>query len=96
MTKKKELLCDDNLRHAEYYNLQSTFDDLYARSKSGEVFTNLMELVLSRENIMLAYRNIKANTGSKTAGTDKLIISDIAKLSPDEVVQKVCYIPESV
>lgn len=92
MTKKKELLCDDNLRHAEYYDLQSKFDELYARSKSGEVFTNLMGLILSRENIMLAYRNIKANTGSKTAGTDKLTISDIAKLSPDEVVQRVCYI----
>ena len=92
MTKKRKLLCDDNLRHAEYYDLQDTFDDLYARSKSGEVFTDLMNLILSRENILLAYRNIKTNTGSKTAGTDKLTISDIEKISPDEVVQKVCYI----
>lgn len=93
MTKKKKtLLCDDNLRHAEYYNLQESFDNLYARSKSGEVFTDLMSLILSRENILLAYRNIKTNTGSKTAGTDKLKISDIAKLSAEEVIQRVRFI----
>lgn len=93
MTKKKKtLLCDDNLRHAEYYNLLESFDNLYARSKSGEVFTDLMSLILSRENILLAYRNIKTNTGSKTAGTDKLKISDIAKLSAEEVIQRVRFI----
>ena len=26
---------------------------------------------VSTENILLAYRNVKNNTGSKTAGTDK-------------------------
>lgn len=92
MIKKKILLCDDNLRHAEYYNLQNTFDTLYAKSKSGEVFTDLISLILSQDNILLAYRNIKSNTGSKTAGTDKLTISDIGKLSAEEVVQKVQFI----
>ena len=47
-----------------------------------------MPLVLSRENILLAYRNIKNNT----AGTDKLTIVDIGKLTPEEVVDKVRYI----
>ena len=46
---------------------------------------------LKRENILLAYRNIKTNTGSKTAGTDQLTIGDIGKLSPDEVVNNVRY-----
>jgi len=41
---------------------------------------------------LLAYRNIKSNIGSKTAGTDKLTISDIGKLSAEEVVQKVKFI----
>ena len=76
--KKEKLLCVDNLRHAEYYEMQGVFDDLYARSKCGEEFTNLMSLILSRENILLAYRNIKTNAGSKTAGTDGLTI-DYAK-----------------
>lgn len=94
MTKKnnKKLLSEDNLRHTEYYGLQSVFDELYTRSQNGEVFTDLMSTVLNRENILLAYRNIKANTGSKTAGTDKLTIGDVGRLTPDEVVQKVNYI----
>ena len=34
----------DNLRHTEYYGMQEIFDDLYARAKGGEYFTDLMEL----------------------------------------------------
>ena len=71
---------------------ENIYNELYERAKNGEHFTNLMPLVLSRENILLAYRNIKNNTGSKTAGTDKLIIADIGKLSPEEVTAKVRYI----
>ena len=63
MTKKKEkqLLCEDNLRHNEYYGMQSTIDNLYQASANGEVFTDLMSVILQRENILLAYRNIKKN-----------------------------------
>ena len=68
------------------------YNDLYDRAKNGEHFTNLMPLVLSRENILLAYMNIKNNTGSNTAGTDKLTIAVIGKLSPEEVTAKVRYI----
>ena len=79
----------DTLRHAEYYGMLQTFDDLYAKSKSGEKFPNLMELILSQDNIMLAYRNIKSNTGSYTAGTDHQNIGDIGKLPPSVVIEKV-------
>ena len=94
MTKKKEkqLLCEDNLRHNEYYGMQSTIDNLYQASANGEVFTDLMSVILQRENILLAYRNIKKNTGSKTSGTDNLTIKDIGKCTPDEVVEKVRFI----
>ena len=96
MTKenKKKLLSEESLRHNEYYGMQGVFDKLYAQSKNGEVFENLMPKILSRENILLAYRNIKANTGSKTAGTDGLTIGDIGRLPPDEVVTKVRFIVE--
>ena len=87
--KQEKPLCVEALRHSEYYGMQAVFDDLYARSKNGEKFTDLMELILSRDNILLAYRNIKANDGSRTPGTDNLTISDIGKLAPDEVVDKV-------
>lgn len=87
--KEKNLLCDENLRHAEYYDQQKVQDELYAKSKAGEVFTDLMPLILSRENILLAYRTIKTNTGSNTPGTDGLTIKNIERLTPDEVVEKV-------
>ena len=79
----------ESLRHAEYYGMQRTFDELYARSQAGEVFDNLMELILSKDNIMLAYRNIKSNPGSATPGTDRLRITDIGRLPADEVVARV-------
>ena len=89
---KNETLCVEDLRHAEYYEMQNTFDDLYAKSKNGDIFIHLMDIILSRENILLAYRNIKANAGSKTAGTDGTIIKDIGKLPAETVVKKVRYI----
>lgn len=58
------------LRNNEYYNLQETFDNLYAKSKQNYIFTKLMELITSKENIQLAYRNLKKNNGSYTAGVD--------------------------
>ena len=91
-TQKNKLLCVDDLRHAEYYQMQDVFDELYAKSKSGEIFTDLMSLILSRENILLAYRNIKTNSGSKTRGTDNVVIDDIGRLSTDEYVEKLRFI----
>lgn len=88
----KKMLCVDDLRHAEYYEMQKVFDDLYARSEKGEIFTNLLELILLRENILLAYRNIKTNAGSNTPGTDNVTIADIGRFSPEEVVEKVRFI----
>ena len=82
--KQKKQLCVDDLRHAEYYGMQEVFDKLYSQRKKGRCFTDLMGIILSRENILLAYRNIKTNTGSRTPGTDKLTIKDIGSLTPDE------------
>ena len=84
--------CDKKCRHAEYYDMQGTFDELYEKGTNNGVFTNLMPLVTRRENILLAYRNIRANKGSMTAGTDGLTIKDVEKLTPEEVVDKVRYI----
>ncbi len=81
MTKTKKL------RHSEYYDLQDCFDNLYAKSKQGDVFTNLMEIISSEENIRLAYRNIKRNSGSHTSGVDKLSIKDIERLSAEKLVE---------
>lgn len=83
MTKQKKL------RHLEYYDLQETFDNLYAQSKQNRIFTNLMELISSEENIRLAYRNIKRNAGSITSGIDGKTIKDIEKLSAEKLVEMI-------
>ena len=43
------------MRHAEYYDMQETFDELYAKSKSGEVFGHLIDIITAPENIKLAF-----------------------------------------
>lgn len=86
---KQESVIIDDLRHAEYYDMQDTFDALYEKSKANIPFDNLMDIILSEQNILLAYRNIKQNAGSYTPGTDNLTIRNIAQLSSDEVVDTV-------
>lgn len=76
-------------RNAEYYDMQRTQDDLYKRSLNSENFIKLMEIVQSDENIMLAYRNIKRNSGSQTPGTDGKTIRDLEELSPEQITQHV-------
>ena len=75
------------IRNSEYYDMQKTFDRLYADSRKGKVFNHLMETIESEENIKLAYRTIKKNTGSNTAGVDKRTIKSLAKLSEKDYVR---------
>ncbi len=79
----------DNIRHNEYYDMQETFDELYDKSGKGESFESLMPIILSSENILLAYRNIKSNHGSITPGTDGISITDLKILSSEEIVSNV-------
>lgn len=79
----------EKLRHLEYYGLQEILDKLYAESKIGRIFKNLMAIIRSEENIKLAYRNIKKNTGSNTKGTDKLTIKEIAKIPEQKYIEVV-------
>jgi len=69
--------------------MQSILDGLYQQSRNGDNFYKLIELMKKDENIRLAYRNIKRNMGSLTAGTDGMTINDIKVLSTDEVIEKV-------
>ena len=78
-----------SLRHAEYYDMTDTFDELYQRSKTGSVFTHLIPIIASKENIKLAYRNIKRNHGSNTSGVDRTTITDIEKMAEDEFIRAV-------
>lgn len=88
MTKKKPKK-KARLRNAEYYDLQNTLDKLYAKSKNNCCFRNLMQYVASEENIKLAYRNIKKNKGSKTAGADDKTIEDLNKWSISNLISHI-------
>ncbi len=77
------------LRNNEYYDMQSIFDELYKQSKDGKQFKNLIKTITSKENILLAYRNIKKNDGSHTKGTNHKTINDIAGESEDEIIEYV-------
>ncbi len=77
------------IRHSEYYDMVNTFDRLYSDSKNGNNFYNLIELMSNEQNIRIAYRNIKRNKGSKTAGVDGLTIQDVERLQVEEVIEQV-------
>ena len=95
------MLKKDKLRYNEYYDMQHIYDELYAQSKNGNNFYKLLEIIGSEQNICLAYRNLKTNNGSKTAGTDGLTIDDIKHLCDEDIIMKVRssldnYQPKSV
>ena len=80
MATKRKVQKEKKLRNAEYYDFQKIQDKLYTDSMQGRTFTRLVELIALPENIRLAYRNIKANSGSRTAGTDGRTIKDLEKM----------------
>lgn len=69
-----------------YYDMSNITDKLYAQSKNGNNFYKLYELIISENNILLAYRNIKKNTGSNTKGTDGKTLKDYAEISMEELI----------
>lgn len=77
------------LRNNEYYDIQEIMDKLYQQSVKGYKFNKLYDLIISKENIELAYRNIKKNTGSKTKGVNGHTIEDVTRISNGDLVEYV-------
>ena len=78
------------LRYNEYYDMQNVFDWLYEKSKNDQLAgIDLMNIVLSEANILLAYRTIKANTGSKTSGTDGITIEKYKIKNKNKFIQEI-------
>lgn len=89
------------LRFNEYYDTQDIQDKLYQLGKENYKFINLVELITDKRNVMLAYRTIKTNKGSKTAGTNSNTITELAETSPELLTEYVKirlknYIPHAV
>ncbi|MEK4872383.1 group II intron reverse transcriptase/maturase [Niallia sp. FSL W8-1348] len=66
--------------------MQEVFDELFTKSEEGHLFKNLFNLIIDERNILLAYRNIKANKGSKTAGSDKYVIDNYKVMNKQEFI----------
>ena len=72
--------------------LKSILDQLYTVAKQAieagrqPKFKDLLELAKSEVTIITAIHNIKSNHGSKTAGTDDVIIPDILEKQYPEVI----------
>lgn len=101
LNKQFKMLKKDKLRYNEYYDMQNIFDNLYKQSQSNSKFTRLYNIICSDRNILLAYRTIKRNHGSKTAGTNRHNIKYLEKLSTEEFLTYIKarlenYIPQKV
>ncbi len=82
----KKLKKKQKLRNNEYYNTQKIYDTLYQKATQNQNFNNLYDVIVCEENILLAYRNIKRNKGSKTKGTNKTTIIDIGEKEPEKLI----------
>jgi RNA-directed DNA polymerase len=89
MTRKLVSRVHRKSRNTETYAQTALFDRLHAQSKSGAKFRNLYDLVVSPENIKLAYRNIRKNKGSKTAGMDGKTMRSLEKRSVSQTIRSV-------
>ena len=66
--------------------MQITFEDLYKTSSEGKTMKDLYSLIYWPNNIKLAYRRIKSNQESRTAGVDKKTIDFFKKIIEEQLV----------
>ncbi|URZ15465.1 group II intron reverse transcriptase/maturase [Clostridium felsineum] len=76
-------------RNAERYDAKEVAYRLYKNSLGNKKFDRLMPLILSEQNVILAYRNICKNKGSLTPSIDGKTITDIDELSIEAVIKTV-------
>ncbi|MGE6578273.1 group II intron reverse transcriptase/maturase [Paenibacillus xylanexedens] len=69
--------------------MTNVLDELYSKSSQNISFRNLMDIIVSDGNIRLAYRTIKTNTGSNTAGVDNVTIKEIKDNDLDSYIKAV-------
>ncbi|MDG4983874.1 group II intron reverse transcriptase/maturase [Lactococcus lactis] len=79
---------NNKLRNNEYYGTQRIYDNYYLKAIQNQKFEHLMDDILSKANILLAFRNIKRNTGSKTPSADKQTIDDIKNLAEEQAIER--------
>ena len=83
------MLKRNSLRYAEYYSMVEIQDKLFQDSKDGKVFKDLISIIASEQNIKLAYRNLKTNKGSNTAGVDGVTFEDLKQMPEEAIVKRI-------
>lgn len=82
--------------------MQQLFDWLYQRSAQNRMHgVDLYNIIISENNILLAYRMIKANKGSNTKGSNQQTISDIQLKNKNQFISEIreClndFVPDKV
>ncbi|WP_075584083.1 group II intron reverse transcriptase/maturase [Enterococcus faecalis] len=80
----------NNLRYNSYYQMQDIFDWLYQRSLHNATRgLNLYDIITSENNILLAYRVVKSNSGSITAGSDGQTIENLKNINNQVFVKSI-------
>ena len=74
---------------AKQFQMLNTLDDLYKKSKKGEVFTSLIPVIASRNNILQAIAKLKISKKEKATGIDKVKIEDLTSKDTEEVIRVV-------
>ena len=75
-----------NVKFSNEIDLKKLLDLLYEKSKTGNVFTGLLEAITDEVVIVTAIHNIKSNKGSKTTGVDKIKMDKYLQMPKDEVI----------
>ena len=78
---EEELTKNIQLRNNEYFRMQPELDHLYVFGKRNHKFQNLMRRILNKDNIRLAYRNIKGNKGRNSKGISGRTIQYISNMT---------------
>lgn len=75
-----------NVKFSNETDLKKLLDLLYEKSKTGNVFTGLLEAITDEVVIVTAIHNIKSNKGSKTTGVDKIKMDKYLQMPKDEAI----------
>ena len=76
----------------EDFDMQNIFDELYSLSLSNNNFTNLIDIIFNKSNILLAYTRLKNTNISLISGNDGLNIKDLEKLSLNDIQKMLRFI----
>lgn len=80
---------DTQDRFSQYYGTYERTCNNYEKSKQNKIFNNLWRQVLSRKNILYAFKRMSTNPGRNTPGPDGLKYNDIKFKEFDKVEKEI-------